>query len=190
MLSNKFSEEDLILGIQEGNKHLFAFLFKTYFSSLSAYAATIVKHSFLAEEIVQETFIKIWESRQQLHIKISLRSYLFRCVHNNCINYLKSTKVSLKHDDEFKKEVAYHIELATLNFSEEILDNLISEEMEASFERKINELPDQCREIFVLSRYDQFTYLEIAQKLNISINTVKTQISRALDKLRDSFLKK
>jgi len=143
----------------------------------------------LADEIVQETFIKIWESKHQLQIKLSLRSYLYRCVHNNCINYIKSAAVTLKHNEEFNKEITYHANLATLNFSEEILENIISEEMEISFERKINELPAQCRDIFILSRYDQLTYQEIAQKLNLSINTVKTQISRALDKLRDTFSK-
>jgi len=186
---NRFSEAELITGMKEGNKFVFSFIFKTYYSPLCAYAATIIKFPHLAEEVVQEAFIKIWENHQQIQVDLSLRAYLYRCIHNHCLNYIKSLKVSQKRSDEVVKEITYHAGLMTQNFSEGLLDKLVSEELEQIFDEEINNLPEQCREVFSLSRYNQLTYPEIAEKLNISVNTVKTQMSRALDKLREFYSK-
>jgi RNA polymerase sigma-70 factor (ECF subfamily) len=189
MSYNRILEGELINGLKEGDKSAFSFLFKMYYTPLCTYASTIIKLPNLAEEVVQESFIKIWENRQQIRIDSSLRAYFYRCIHNNCLNYIKNLNVNQRRTDIVTKEITYHAELATLNFSEEILDKIVSDELEIFFDKIIDELPGQCKEIFCLSRYEQLTYPEIAEKLQISVNTVKTQISRALDKLRDAYNK-
>jgi RNA polymerase sigma-70 factor, ECF subfamily len=186
-MTNRFLEEELINGLRDGNKSLFSVLFKTYYSPLTAYAATIVKEQGLAEEIVHESFIKLWENRENIHIETSLRAYLYRCIHNNCLNTLKTLVTQKKHSDKLVSEISYHAQLSTLNFKEELLEKIVSDELEVILGRVIEELPVQCREVFRLSRYEQKTYTEIAEILQVSVNTVKTQISRALEKLREAY---
>jgi RNA polymerase sigma-70 factor, ECF subfamily len=189
MTYNRFLEEGVINGLKEGNKKLFSLLFKTYYSPLCAYAATIIKDHKVAEEIVQESFIKIWENREQITIEISLKSYLYKCIHNHCLNTIKHINANQKRTDVLIKELTYHAEIVNQNFNESQLEQIVCNEMEVFFEKAIDALPDQCKEIFCLSRYDQHTYDEIAEKLSISVNTVKTQMSRALEKLREAYKK-
>lgn len=182
----QYSEDELIRGIAEGNNILFEFVFRKYYNGLCIFAQAIVKNSHIAEEIVQDTFLKILEQSSKLQIHTSLKAFLYQSVHNNCINFLKSEKTKLKHSEEWKNEILLHAEISLLNFSEELLDKLASNELADYMLKHIHDLPAQCKEVFLLSRDYQLTYPEIASRLGISVNTVKTQILRALDKLRDA----
>jgi RNA polymerase sigma-70 factor (ECF subfamily) len=182
----EYLEEELKLGIQDGNSSVYKYVFQQYYRSLCLYAQTIVKFPHLAEELVQETFLKIWENHSQINIQVSLKSYLYHCVHNNCINFIKKEKVNTKQTETWIKEVLLHAEIALMNYSEDILDKIISEELEEYLQTNIRELPAQCKEIFEMSREQHLTYPEIATKLGLSINTVKTQMFRALDKLKEA----
>jgi RNA polymerase sigma-70 factor, ECF subfamily len=162
-------------------------IFRLYYSRLCNYAVTFVKSHDLAEEIVQETFIKFWEYRAAIQIDYSFKSYIFRSVHNNCINYLKKSEVLRRQSERMAEEIIYHNELAMRNFSPEIIDDLISEELEAKLNSVLDNLPPQARRIFMLSRFEQLKYNEIADSMKISVNTVKTQMKRTLSKLREIF---
>ena len=177
-------DNEILKHIKNGNKTVFEILFKTYYDPLCKSIQVFVKHRYIAEEIVQDTFLKLWEEKDNLYIETSWRAFLFRCVHNNCINYLKSNQIQQIHSEAVQDEIKYHAEIALRNFSETALDMMTSNELEAYLNSAIQNLPGQCREIFTLNRFEQLSYQEIAQKLNISINTVKTQMVRALDKLR------
>lgn len=181
------SDGELINGLQNGDKMLFNELFQVYYSRLCSYALSIVKYTSVAEEVVQETFVKLWENHTSIQIKVSLRLYLVRCVHNNCINFLKSMDARHGMNEEYKKEITYHAQLFLLNFSEDMLDNIIYEEMEQQLRQLMDELPDQCKKVFYLSRYENLTYNEIGEKLGLSVNTVKTQMQRAFSKLKPAF---
>lgn len=184
---NKVLDSEFMYFFRSGDQDAFAKLFKHYYSPLCNYAVTILKYPEIAEEVVQETFIKIWENRKSINIEASVHAYLYRSVHNNCISYFRSQAVSLKHDKTVRDEIALHAEMATHGLTGETLDSIINGELEAFLNQKIDELPEQCNKIFYLSRYEQLTYREIAAKLGISVNTVKTQLSRAFEKLREAY---
>lgn len=186
---NENLDQELLGLIKNNDEEFLKILFKLYYSKLCNYAATFVKVPDLAEEIVQETFIKFWETRASIQIDNSFKSYIFRSVHNNCINYLKRSEVLRRQSKQMADEIIYHNELALRNFRPEIIDDLITGELEAKLNIVLSELPPQARKIFMMSRFEQLSYIEIANILKISVNTVKTQMKRTLGKLRIIFNK-
>lgn len=186
MSNPQYQELELIQGIRNGDSSVFKYIYGEYYHPLFIYAQTIVKFSHLAEELVQETFLKIWESHAQIQITVSLKAYLYHCIHNNCLNFIRKEQVKHKYQEAWMEDVLLHAQISLMNYSEEILERIISNELEDYLNISIRELPPQCKEIFELSRKDQLTYPEIAVKLGISVNTVKTQMFRALDKLKDA----
>jgi RNA polymerase sigma-70 factor (ECF subfamily) len=107
----------------------------------------------------------------------SLKSYLFQGVHNRCLNYIRDRKKLVQFDSpQSEAELGQYLESK---------DHLESEEAEGRINRALDELPEKCREIFLMNRFDGLKYREIAEKLNISIKTVETQMSRALKSLRE-----
>jgi RNA polymerase sigma-70 factor (ECF subfamily) len=180
-------DHELLRLVKNNGEEFLKVLFKLYYSRLCSYATTLVKVRDVAEEIVQETFINFWENREAIQIDKSFKSYIFRSVHNNCINYLKKSEVLRRQSQRMADEILYHNEVALRNFSFGIIDDLIAEEMEIRLDSVLNDLPPQARKIFMLSRFEQLSYMEIADTLKISVNTVKTQMKRTLIKIRGIF---
>ena len=102
------SGEDLVVELHTGDKESFARLFNRFYAPLCSYAVTFLKYQEVAEEVVQESFIKIWESRQNIRIDVSLRAYLYRAVHNNCISYLRGETISRKQSREMQEKILQH----------------------------------------------------------------------------------
>lgn len=180
-------DHQLLRLVKNNNEEFLRILFNLYYSKLCTYASTFVKMPDVAEEIVQETFIKFWENRDSIDVSHSFRSYIFRSVHNNCINYLKKSQILKRQSREMEEEILYHNQIVLRNFSSDVINNLISEELEARLADILNEMPPQARKIFTMSRFDQLSYQEIADKLEISVNTVKTQMKRSLARLRELY---
>ena len=180
-------DHELLRLVKNNDEEYLKEIFRLYYSGLCAYATTFVKVPDLAEEIVQETFIKLWESRAFNNVESSIKAYIFRSVHNNCINYLKNSEVLRRQSKLMAEEILYHNEVALRNFSPAIIDDLISEELEIRLNDVLSGLPQQARKIFMMSRFDQLSYQEISDSLGISVNTVKTQMKRVLSKLRSIF---
>jgi RNA polymerase sigma-70 factor, ECF subfamily len=176
-------------GLHAGDSKVFEQLFRLHFVPLSSYARFILKNPVIAEEMVQDVFLKLWENHSSIFIGTSVKAYLYRAVHNHCVNYIKNARVNARLSEEAIKEMSYHAELALQNFSEEILEKLATAELEDHLNSVIKSLPTQCREIFLLNRQEDLSYTQIALKLGISVNTVKTQIMRALDRLREAYKK-
>jgi len=183
---NRNIEKILFTRTQEGDEDSFEILFNHYYRQLCTYASVFVKYPDVAEEIVQETFIRIWEKRTMISIRTTFKAYLYRSVHNNCINYLKSKRHLGKKDEAFRDEVLKQTELNRKNLDAGIIDKIVSEEFDTKFSRALESLPPQCLEVFLMCRNEKLSYSEIAEKLGISVNTVKTQMKRALSRLRDS----
>ncbi len=184
MINTALINTELALRIKQSDLKAFELLFKIYHKPLCNYAKVYVYNIDIADEIVQETFISIWDNRTLIDEQKSLNSFLYKCIYNNCINFIKKAQTNRKLSEAYKKEIEYRVRMLEENYSESYFDHLTNEELENSIKIAIEHLPDQCREIFLLSRYEELTYQQIADKLNISINTVKTQLSRALQKLR------
>ncbi|MBS1567224.1 MAG: RNA polymerase sigma-70 factor [Bacteroidetes bacterium] len=161
-----------------GNRDEGAFeqVFKAHFKNLHAYACTIVQETAAAEEIVQNVFYKIWEKAAQLNISPPVAAYLYRAVNNESINYLKHQKVKSVH----RAHTLYHMK----NQSENATKKVLAGELEKRLRKALTELPEQCRIIFQLSRFEELRYREIAGRLGISVKTVENQMGKALKLLR------
>lgn len=171
------SNDTQLLGlIKSGNKQAFDEVFLMHFKSLHAYAFTMVKDRDDAEEIVQNVFVRIWTRREQLKTDGFLKSFLYRSVHNESLNYLKHQKVRANFNVHYVDAVKN--DMGNLN------TEIAVTELEKNIHSAINDLPEKCRNVFQLSRFDQMKYQEIAAALNISVKTVENQMGKALKILR------
>ena len=148
-------------------------LFKDFFPPLMAFARKILGDEDDARDVVHQVFINLWEKRKELDLSTSLKSYLFTSVHNRSLNVIRDR---LKFSSAEVPEVAGEWDVSA---------QLESMELEEKIREAIDSLPEKCREIFELSRFEGLKYGEIATQLNISIKTVENQISKALKILRE-----
>ncbi len=185
-----FSDKEIVVRIITGDRIAFGQVFERYYKGLCAYSYTFLKDHDSAEEIVQDFFAELWENHKKLEIKISLKLYLYRGIHNKCINYLKAFAVSQRRLEKFAQYAQDEIELLEMDIDSNIYEYLFSDSFEKNIHEAINSLAPQQKQIFTLSRFHQKSYADIAGMLNISINSVKTQMARALQKLRTTLIEK
>ena len=171
--------------LKNGNKNTFERIFKTYYRALCFYAEGMIGEKEAAEDIVSDFFLKLWDNRAIIYITTSLQAYLYKGVHNNCLKYLEHLKV-LRQYREHAQYMIDNQDLFQSQTDNNPLTLLTSNETVAEIEKAIDALPAQCKEVFTLARLEGLSYQEIAEKLDISINTVRTQITRAITKLRES----
>ncbi|MCY1633432.1 RNA polymerase sigma factor [Marinifilum sp. D737] len=160
--------------IAERDKNAFRLLFDTYHAQLFRFAECYVCSPDIAEDIVQEVFIKLWEN-PKIKISRSLRSYLFFMVKNACIDHLRSMKL------EDKKK----LKLAEAQIVSESISVNIDSEVSLKIKHAIDELPAQCKEVYCLSVYSGLKHAEIAEEMGISVNTVKVHVFRAKKILKE-----
>jgi RNA polymerase sigma-70 factor (ECF subfamily) len=160
------------------NLQSFEALFRNYYQRLCLYACTFVRHQDDAEGIVKDVFVKLWEERETIDIQTSLTGYLYAAVHNQCLNFIQRNRKNWRERMTGLSD--------DISFSDGFnpSDELIARELEERIARLVDTLPPQCREIFMMSRYDNLSHEQIAQALNVTTGTIKTQIFRALNKLR------
>jgi RNA polymerase sigma-70 factor, ECF subfamily len=169
-------ERELFSAIASGDITAFEMYFKTYYQPLCNYAYTFLQDKDEAEEIVQNTFLSVWEKSSVLNVKTSAKSYLYAMVRNACLNVIKHSKIKQRYIGE---------ELALTNPGyESVMNKVSSLELESKITEAIEKLPDQCRLVFKLSRYEDLKYSEIADQLKISIKTVENHMGKALKIMR------
>jgi len=151
-------------------------VFKSSFKSLHLYACSILKEESAAEEVVQQVFFKLWEKNERLSELQSITAYLYRAVHNDCLNVLKHSKVKAAH----RAHALY-----TSSEHDHPADQAALKELQRNIDKAINELPEQCRTIFQMSRFEDMKYRDIAEKLGLSVKTVENQMGKALRVLRN-----
>lgn len=169
-------DETLIGDIRIGNEAVFEGVFRQYYTPLCRYARPILGDTDEAEEVVQGVFVTIWERRESLLITTSLKAYLYRAVHNRCLNRLSQQTNQAGHREQAAAELYAHADNST--------QALLAEELSTRLQRAIGRLPEQCRRAFELSRFEELSYKEIADRLGIATKTVENQIGKALRILR------
>jgi RNA polymerase sigma-70 factor (ECF subfamily) len=174
--SMEFQDEQIALLLSKRDEAAFEQVFKTHYKNLHAYAFTILKDEDEAEEMVQQVFFKLWERSEHLSFSGSIAAYLYRAVHNESLNFIKHQKVKAGHQ--------LHVAYSMKNKSEQAQPKMIRKELENKFRQALNELPEQCRTVFQLSRFEDMKYKEIADKLDISVKTVENHMGKALKLLR------
>ena len=164
--------------LKSGDEKAFEQIFREYYQGLVGYAIKMLKEKEGAEEIVQEVFVKIWEKRETVEIKTSLKSYLFRSVHNHCLNQIKHIEIRENYKQDNKERIEREQEDFTEKFNQF--------ELQRQIEQAINELPEQRQKIFRLSRFEGLKYREIAEQLDVSVKTVEAQMGKALKSMREA----
>ena len=169
-------DKELYLKLKEGDERAFKALFEKYYAFLCHFASQFLNDSEMAEEIVQELFVRIWEKRESLTIETSVKHYFFKSVKNQCLNQLQHQKIKLRYAGKVKETSHQDIDPS---------QNYIEVDLFERIEKSIDSMPKKRQEIFRLSREQGLKYKEIAEQLNISIKTVEAQMGLALKYLRE-----
>jgi RNA polymerase sigma-70 factor (family 1) len=171
------AEKKVLETIQSGNESAFEMIFRTYYQPLCRYAYSFLDDKEEAEEVVQSTFITVWEKRKTLDIQTSLKSYLYRMVRNACLNVIKHEKIKQQH-------VAHELAVTESSY-ESVSQKVHASELESKITEAMKALPEQCRIVFQLSRFEELKYQEIADQLKISVKTVENHMGKALKIMRE-----
>lgn len=166
-------DDFLISELQNGQERAFDYIFRKYYKALCAQSNAFVNDLDKAQSLVQDCFVKLWLNRKEAKIK-NLSSYLAFMVRNQCVDHIRKTK-SLKklHENAEKGIIEANSD-----------DLMIAREFEGKFIVILTSLPERSRIAFEYSRFENFTYKEIAEKMNISVKAVEALISRALKTFR------
>lgn len=170
------TEQNILEAIRAGNERIYEGVFRQYYPLLCRYANSILNDYDEAEEMVQAMFLNVWERRETLIISTSLKSYLYQAVHNRCLNQIKHRQVRAVYQQQ--------VEIEPVQTALSPAHSVVADELNVRVQEAIGRLPEQCRRVFELSRFEELKYQEIADQLGISIKTVENQIGKALRILR------
>jgi RNA polymerase sigma-70 factor, ECF subfamily len=176
-------------GIKAGNHSAFETLYKAYFEPLYFFAKDYVIDVDQSRNIVQDSFLSLWEKRDFLNVDLNLKSFLYTIVRNNSLNYLKREKNKKRIDSEIHQVYFEELRLNYEALSQLPIDKISFEELQKLIEDATEKLPPQCRLIFKMSRFDALKNGEIAEQLNISTKTVEGHITQALKSIRKQLKK-
>ncbi|MBS2212497.1 RNA polymerase sigma-70 factor [Carboxylicivirga mesophila] len=152
-------------------------LFNAHYSLMVAYAYNFLKEQEASEEVCQEVFFQLWINRDKTEIKTAISSYLYRAVRNRCINLIKHITIR----ETYKQYNSEQIEKSDNDFT----DTLTVSELDQKIRSAIDQMPLQRKKIFIMSRYEEMTYKEIAEKMGLSKKTIENQMGKALQYLRE-----
>ena len=178
------NESEILRQLKLGDKQAYERLFQQHYRNLVLYAKKFVLETEIARDLVQDVFFYVWEKREKLSVDKSMSSYLFRAVHNACINHLKRESTKSNYLKNFllnlnEGAIASHK-------SQDVHELFVHKDLSERIDAVIDDLPEQCRNIFRLSRYRGLKNKEIAEIYSISPRTVETQIYRALKVLKEN----
>lgn len=170
-------EKVLISKFRAGDHLAFSNIFNAYYPDLVIFASRFTNDLMDSEEIVQDSFVKLWEKRESININISLKSYLLKIIHNKCIDWLRHNKIMQTHN-RYVMENSPRFEYDTDNY-------VLYSELQQQLEAALCKLPEEILEAFHMNRYKGLKYHEIAKVLGVSVRTVEVRIGKALGMLRN-----
>jgi RNA polymerase sigma-70 factor, ECF subfamily len=169
-------DQKILNDLSNNNPKAFEEFFRITFPELLKYTYSLTLSKEVSEEIVQDAFIYVWKNCSKISISASLKAYLLTSVKNASINYLKNKS---------KKAIDVEIsEVSLMSYNEVFSQHIDTKELKKNIKKAINSLPGRCRTIFLLSRFTDMTYAQIATELDISVKTVEAQMSIALVRIR------
>ncbi|HLK96650.1 MAG TPA: RNA polymerase sigma-70 factor [Hymenobacter sp.] len=170
-----YSDEELFLRLRQGEEQAFALVFNRYHVELFRFALKYVQLPSLAEDIVQDVLLYLWERRQELAVITSLKAYLYAAVKHRSLDYLKSQYAKQVYESDLPEHLPSPTQADT---------SLQVQQLTEAIRSAIEALPERCRAIYTLSRNAELTYQEIADQLELSVKTVEAQMGIALRRLR------
>jgi len=183
-MRNEINSE-LVAMLKKGDEYAFRIVFRSFYQPLLHFAQAYLHDREIGRNIVQTVFMKLWEKRETLKENENLKPLLFTITRNESISYLRHQKASkrfLAQNHSSVEDIELNLgALEQLDFSKIDLDNI-----QKIVEQTLENMPDRCREVFILSRYNQLRNHQIAEALNISVKAVESNITRALKLLREN----
>lgn len=183
-MRNEINNELVIL-LKSGDENAFCILFRSFYNPLVHFAQAYIHDIEISKNIVQTVFMKLWEKKKSLKENENLKPFLYTLTRNESISYLRHEKAgkrflskNFQNADDLELSIGA---LEQLDFSKIDLDNI-----QKIVEQTLENMPDRCREVFVMSRYKQVKNHEIAGELGISVKAVESNITRALKILREN----
>ena len=173
------TDDELLILLQKGNERAFTAIYERYHKLLYVLAYKYLKDNDTAKDAVQQIFLKLWESRSLFSIHINLRNYLYTMLKNHLLNEIRNNYTALEKNYELAQE--------TIEYENEILSKLEEKEMTEQLYRAIDSLPEQKKAVCLYKLKDSLSNQEIAEKMQLSIPTVKTHYSQAIKLLREHF---
>jgi RNA polymerase sigma-70 factor (ECF subfamily) len=171
--------------IQNEDKTAFELLYKKLFPRLKDFAFRIVKDEDLSKDIIQDVFIKLWEKKKEIVI-VNIEAFIFKVLRNQCISHIKNLKI-IENIKVNLNSLSHAEELYRIDFVKDEPYLLVEKELQSEVDKIINSLPDQCKNVFHLSRIEGLKNREIAERLSINIKNVERHITRALRTFKDHF---
>jgi RNA polymerase sigma-70 factor (ECF subfamily) len=180
-LPDECNTREFLIALRAGKEDAFSRLFLKYYPPLFSYASRLLNDENEAEECVHDTFCHLWDVRENLEIRDSVKSYLYRTVYNRAVSILRKKKVISRYEE--KDLLDLYFTSVIQNPQAEI--RLINSETRKAIISAVESLPERCREVFVGCKIKGKSYAEVARLLDISEKTVENQITIALRKLRE-----
>lgn len=174
------SEQDWLTALRQGDESALRVIFERHYSLLLSDVYRIVPDEDTCQDLAQEVFVELWRKRAELDIHTSLRAYLRRAAVNRALTFIKNQRRMRFEGDDWQETADTSI--ADIRHKEE------QETLEQALHRAIATLPEKCRIVFSLSRFEQFSHREIADQLGISVKTIENQITKAMRMLRDALV--
>ncbi|MFB6457935.1 RNA polymerase sigma-70 factor [Chitinophaga sp. Hz27] len=171
----QLSNEEIVKGIRNRKKDVFEAVFKQFAPSMYNIAVRYVKDEDTANDMVQDVFLNLWKNAENLDERAPIQHYLSRATVNTCLNCIKK---------EQRKETYTKEQMHVATPAETTHQLLEHKELETQYRYALEKLPDQCRRVFEMSRFNGLSPAEISEQLDISINTVYAHLTTALKKLR------
>jgi len=173
------SDQELIVLLQKKNEKAFTAIYDRYHKLLYVVAYKYLKDEEHAKDAVQQIFCKLWESHALLNIHINLKNYLFTMLKNHVLNEIRNNLTTMEKN--------YEISQSSIKYEDEIIARLEDQELTQQLYQAIHKLPEQKKQVCLYKLKDNLSNQEIAEKMNISIPTVKTHYSQAIKALREHF---
>jgi RNA polymerase sigma-70 factor, ECF subfamily len=180
------SFKEVISNLNRGDSDAFNLLYRTYYKRLYNFACSYLKDDFVAGNIVQDTFLSLWENREKIEPETNLPAYLLTIVRNKALNHLHRLTIKTKVEENVKNQALRELELRCATLEACNPEQMFHADVEDIIRKTLESLPDQCRKVITLSRFEGLTNKEIAAKLAISAKTVEFHITRALKPLREN----
>ena len=172
---HKDSTSDWLIQLRSNPEETISQLFREHYAYLHRAVYRVIPDNKISEDLVQDVFYELWRKREHIQINISIKAYLRRAVVNKALNYIRDQKIKPEGDEKL-----IYMENKQMNPQQKVELS----ELEQRIHQAIARLPERCKQVFVLSRFEEMTYQEIADQLGVSIKTVEHQISKALKLLR------
>lgn len=178
------TEREILDLLKKGDEEAIRFIFDEYFEKLCLYAEGIIKDHEAAEDIVEDLFVSVWIQSKSNPVHTAIKNYLYKSTYHNCLKYINKLKAEGRTTEHLNYSLTDQ-EIIHPETSGYPISGLLKDEIEKKAEEILESLPEQCRKIYILNRHENLNYPEIAEKLRITVGTVKTQMSRAFQKFRE-----